>query len=161
MVEININLSILEKTFYMFGSLIAFILGSIKLKEILRRPKIYLRPFFFFDKKEKNEYGQDLIPLEYECELLNTGKDLVGELIFKIGQYETHQLSGIINLRKNKPVKIKGIEKITPSGINIKEIKTPFKIKVFFKDIKDKKYALHELTLGEGGAGWSVTKNSL
>ncbi|MFW9877458.1 MAG: hypothetical protein ACFFG0_30600 [Candidatus Thorarchaeota archaeon] len=150
-----------ERIFYAIGSLIALILGIIKLKRYWEPPKVRLRPFFFFSEKKKNKYGQDLIPLEYECDLLNTGRDLVGEVILKIGSTETHPLGGIINLRKNIPYRTEGIEEITPMGINIKEIKTPFKARVFFQDMKGRKYAIHEITLGEGGAGWSHTKHSL
>jgi hypothetical protein len=156
-----VNWSIVERIFYTVGSLVALILGGIQIKNYFEPPKVKLRPYFFFDKKIKNKYGQDVIPLEYECDLLNTGRDLVGELILKIDPAEVHNLSGIINLRKNIPYKSTGTEKIIPMGINIKEIKTPFKAKVFFQDIKGRKHAIHKITLGEGGAGWSHTKHSL
>ena len=156
-----VDFSIIERIFYAIGSAVALVLGVIKLKRYIERPKIKLRLYFYFENKKKNKYDQDVIPLEYECDLLNSGKDVVGELILKIGATEVHNLSKLINLRKNVPYKAHGVEEITPMGINIKEIETPFKAKVFFQDTKGKKYALHEVTLGEGGAGWSHTKHSL
>lgn len=151
----------IERIFYALGSLIAFFLGGIKLKKYFESPNILIRPYLFFKNKEKNEYGQDVIPLEYEFSVLNTGRDVVGEVLLRVGTNEIHNLSKIINLRKNIPFTKEGVIKIEPVGINIKKIDTPFKVKMFFQDIKGREYAVHEITLGEGGAGWSQTKKSL
>lgn len=157
-----VDFSIIERIFYAIGSLIAITLGIAKLIQLLEFPKIKLRINDLWIKgRKKNKYNQDLLPLEYDFDILNTGKDLVGELILKIGSAEIHNISGVINLRKNKPHKCEGIEEITPMGINIKEIETPFKAKIFFADMKGKIYAFHEVTLDVGGAGWSHTEHSI
>ncbi len=154
--------SIIERIFYSIGSLIAIILGVTKLKRLSEPPNIKLRiSNLWIDNKKKNKYDQDLLPLEYSIDVLNTGRDLVGELILKIGSTETYQLSGIINLRKNVPQKFEGVEEITPLGINIKEIETPFKAKIFFLDIGGKIHALHETTVGIQATGMSHTKYSI
>ncbi|HOC96793.1 MAG TPA: hypothetical protein PKJ54_00755 [Candidatus Pacearchaeota archaeon] len=156
-----VNFSVLERIFYAIGSLVALILGAIELKRFLEPPNIMLRPYLFFKNKERNEYGQEVIPLQYEFRLLNTGREIVGEVLLSVGGFHViHSLSEVINLKKNTPYMKEGIVRIEPVGVNIKKIETPFKVKIFFQDVKKKKYAVHEITLHENGAGWQETKAS-
>jgi hypothetical protein len=153
------NLFIIERIFYSTGSLVALILGLSKLRTLLESPKIKMRSMLFFSKTIKNERGTKVIPLEYEFSLLNTGKDLIGEVIVMRG-HVSHQLSSIINLRKNKPYSKEGIKEIDYEDPFEKETKEPIILKMFFRDTKGKKHAIREHRVGEGVAGSTVTKES-
>ena len=157
-----INFLLIERVFYILGSFIAFILGAIKIKMILTPTNIFLKiNMLFCNKKTKNKYGQEVMNLEYDCNLVNKGKDIIGELILlKEDTFETYCLGEIIILKKNIPYKTKGFRKISPAGINIKEIKTPFKAKIYFVDMKGKKHATQIVTIGEGCSGWGASNKS-
>ena len=157
-----VDFLILERIFYLVGSLVALTLGIIKLNEILRPTKIKIRPVISFDRIKKEENLLSLT-FEYDCSIINTGREVIGELILNVFPQHSIHLSSIIKLIRNTPKTIRGKNKIyIPKEYNkkIKEEKVIWGV-VFFKDIKGKKYGIHKVAVGDGTIGFEQTKETL
>src|SRR3989344_6320894 len=106
-----VDFLILERIFYLVGSLVALTLGIIKLNEILRPTKIKIRPVISFDRIKKEENLLSLT-FEYDCSIINTGREVIGELILNVFPQHSIHLSSIIKLIRNTPKTIRGKNKI-------------------------------------------------
>lgn len=140
----------LEKIIWYSGTVISIILGLLKLKNYVENPKIFIGPDLGPCEKLVNKYGQDEIRIKYRCKLINTGKDLAGELRLNYN-FSDYTLSELVTLKKNDPKIIEGEIRVSPAGINVKKIGFPMDVNLYFRDIKGKRYSIHNISLNMNG----------
>lgn len=158
---VEVNYTLLERTFFLVGSILSVILTCYKIKEYFDRPKIQISPHLFITKEDINEFGQERAYINYKIEIVNSGKDVPGRFIVSKGII-TYFSSDYFKLGRNCTRKFEGKFTISPLGINIKKLERPITLEIFFQDNHKRKYEYPKITLdGVGSMSYRSTRKTL